>query len=109
MRVSRVCVLVFTITNSEMHASGRFRATLSLFKKAQSMSTTADHWRLDTVAHTDRLIGVAMKHLNDANEARWLVHRVMMRTMTDMLAPTNRRDLDTALTRALRTRPEKTA
>jgi len=59
-------------------------------------------WRLDAVSHSDRLIGVAMHQLDDANEACFLVHRVLSDAMRWMTAPATRRDLDTALGRALR-------
>lgn len=66
-------------------------------------------WQLDIIAHTDRMITAAMDRLGDANEARWLVHRVMLHAMTDMRTPANRRDLDTALSAALRTHPANAA
>lgn len=67
------------------------------------MTAPQIRWKLDIVAHTERMIGAAMHQLNDANEARWLVHRVMHRAMTDISVPANRRDLDSALGAALRT------
>lgn len=67
------------------------------------MTTPQIRWRLDIIAHTERMIGAAMHQLNDANEARWLVHRVMHSAMTDIRVPANRRDLDSALGAALLT------
>ncbi len=67
------------------------------------------HWQLDIIAHTDRMVAAAMHQLADTNEARWLVHRVMLHAMTDMRAPANRRDLDSALGLALRTHPANAA
>jgi hypothetical protein len=58
-------------------------------------------WRLDAVSHSDRLIGVAMHQLDDANAACLLVHRVLTGAMQTMTAPATRRDLDNALGRAL--------
>ncbi|MGD9981128.1 MAG: hypothetical protein AB7H66_08625 [Hyphomonadaceae bacterium] len=69
------------------------------------MLSTAIQWRLDAITHTDRLIAVAMEQLNDVNESRWLVHRVLLRAMTDMIGPATRGDLDTALGCALRDYP----
>ena len=65
---------------------------------------TAHHtrWKLDIITHTDRMVVAAMHQLADANEARWFVHRIMHHAMTDMNAPSNRRDLDSALGAALR-------
>lgn len=65
-------------------------------------ATTATRWQLDIIANTDRMVSNAMRHLGNANEARWLVHRVMLNAMTDMRAPANPRDLDAALATALR-------
>ncbi|MCX7358542.1 MAG: hypothetical protein NT015_10435 [Alphaproteobacteria bacterium] len=67
------------------------------------MTAPPIHWQLDIIAHTDRMIAAAMHQLGDANEARWFVHRIMHRAMTDMRTPANRRDLDSALGAALRT------
>ncbi|MGE0740593.1 MAG: hypothetical protein AB7O98_04560 [Hyphomonadaceae bacterium] len=66
------------------------------------MTTTAERWRLDVIAQGARMVDAAKEHVPDLNEAHWLVHMVMLRTMTDMLGPSSRRDLDTALGRALR-------
>ena len=66
------------------------------------MTAPQIRWKLDIIAHTDRMVAAAMHQLADANEARWLVHRVMHTAMTDMRVPSNRRDLDTALGAALR-------
>ncbi len=68
------------------------------------MTQTFEHWRLDTIAHTDRLIGIAMHDMQDLNEAHMVVHGVMWRAMTDMLAPVSGAQLDTALEGALRRR-----
>ncbi|HVK80523.1 MAG TPA: hypothetical protein VM915_07910 [Verrucomicrobiae bacterium] len=65
------------------------------------MTQLNDQWRLDVVANTDRLVGVAMRQLHDTNEAHVIVHDVMWRAMTDMLAPISARQLDIALDRAL--------
>ncbi|MET0181246.1 MAG: hypothetical protein ABW199_00010 [Caulobacterales bacterium] len=53
------------------------------------MSSTTDHWRLSAITHTDRLVGLAMRQLDDSNEARarWVVHRVLLRAMDNMLGP----------------------
>ncbi|ANP45785.1 hypothetical protein ATE48_07545 [Candidatus Viadribacter manganicus] len=86
------------------------RATLSPFiERLIPMPSTTDHWRLSAVAHTDRLIGLAMHQLDDANEARWVVHRVLLRAMDNMLAPISGFDLDAALSRVLRVHPVKAA
>lgn len=69
------------------------------------MTNPTDHWRLDVLGHTDHMVAVAMDHLDDANEARWLVHRVMLHAMADVLTCATRRDLDTALGQALRDHP----
>lgn len=66
------------------------------------MPSTADHWRLSALAHTDRLIGLAMHQLDDANEARWVVHGVLLRAMDNMLGPISSIDLDVALSGVLR-------
>lgn len=66
------------------------------------MTLTADRWRINVVRNTDRLVGVAMDYLGDANEARWLVHGVMLGAMTDMLGPEPQARLDQALRVALR-------
>lgn len=66
------------------------------------MCNTGDEWHLEVIAHTERLLGVANDQLSDANEAHWLVHRVMLNAMTDMLGPSSQRQLDTALGHALR-------
>jgi hypothetical protein len=55
------------------------------------------------------MVDAAMDELGDANEARWLVHRVMLNAMNDMRAPANRRDLDTALGQALRAHADHAA
>jgi len=65
------------------------------------MANTAEHWLLDIIDQTDRMVTRANNQLNDLNEARWLVHRVMLRAMTDMVGPATPRDLDAALGRAL--------
>lgn len=67
-----------------------------------STAATTVTWQLGIISHTDRMVAAAMHQLADANEARWLVHRVMLHAMTDMRAPAKRRDLDTALGDALR-------
>jgi hypothetical protein len=72
-------------------------------------NVTAANWRLGVISHTDRMVEAAMYQLSDANEARWLVHRVMLDAMHEMDAPANRRDLDTALGRALRLHAEHAA
>lgn len=66
------------------------------------MTADRTRWKLDIIAHTDRMVAAAMRQLADANEARWLVHRVMHHAMTDMHAPAHRRALDSALGAALR-------
>ncbi|WP_135210998.1 hypothetical protein [Vitreimonas flagellata] len=68
------------------------------------MTQTFEHWRLDAISHTDRLVGAAMAKMHDVNEAHMMVHGVMWRAMTDMLAPVSGLQLDTALDGALRTR-----
>jgi hypothetical protein len=73
------------------------------------MSSTTDHWRLSAIAHTDRLIGLAMHQLDDANEARWVVHRVLLRAMDNMLTPISSIDLDAALSGVLRVHPANAA
>jgi hypothetical protein len=73
------------------------------------MPATADQWRLNAITHTERLIGAAMHQLDDANEARWLVHRVLLSAMTDMLGPISGVDLDTALASVLRAHPANAA
>jgi hypothetical protein len=65
------------------------------------MCNTDAEWHLEVVAHTERLLIVATGELGDANEAHLLVHRVMLNAMTDMLGPSSRNQLDTALGRAL--------
>jgi hypothetical protein len=70
---------------------------------------TLIQWRLDIVAESDRMVAAAMHQLSDANEARWLVHRVMLAAMTDMRAPATRRELDSALGEALRIHPANAA
>lgn len=72
-------------------------------------NVTAISWRLGVISHTDRMIDAAMDELGDANEARWLVHRVMLNAMHEMRAPAHRRDLDTALGQALRAHPANAA
>ena len=59
-------------------------------------------WRLAVASNSKRMIAAAMEYLDDANEARWLVHGVMLGAMTNITAPISRRELDTALGRALR-------
>ncbi len=66
------------------------------------MTAPQIRWQLDIVANTERMVSAAMHQLNDANEARWLVHRVMHHTMTDMHSPADQRQLDSALDDALR-------
>ena len=61
------------------------------------MTTTAEHWRIDILGNSDRMIAAAMVQLNDANEARWFVHQVMLDAMTDMRGPAVQSDLDAAL------------
>jgi len=73
------------------------------------MPSTADHWRLSAIAHTDRLIGRAVHQLDDANEARWVVHRVLLRAMDNMLGPISSIDLDLALSGVLRVHPANAA
>ena len=73
------------------------------------MANTAEHWLLDVIGQTDRMVTVANTQLNDINEARWLVHRVMLHAMTDMVGPASARDLDAALGRALRGHPANAA
>ena len=68
------------------------------------MTTTAEHWHLNILAQGDRLIAAAMAELHDANAAHLMVHDVMHAAMADLFAPVSRRDLDTALGRALRLR-----
>lgn len=70
---------------------------------ATSAQRSQIHWQLDAIAHTDTMIADAMHQLSDSNEARWLVHRVMHRAITNMRAPAHRTDLDTALSAALST------
>ena len=70
-------------------------------RRGSIVTNNAEYWRLDVVAQTDRLVGVAMKQLDDANEARWLVHRIMLRSMDHMPGPISGRELDTALGDAL--------
>lgn len=65
------------------------------------MTQLSDQWRLDVVANTDRLIGNAMLRVHDTNEAHVIVHDVMWRAMTDMLAPVSAVQLDVALDHAL--------
>lgn len=72
-------------------------------------NVTEISWRLGAISHTDRMIDAAMDELGDANEARWLVHRVMLNAMNDMRAPAKRRDLDTALGQALRAHADHAA
>ena len=67
------------------------------------------HWQLDAIAHTDGMVAAAMRQLSDLNEARWLVHGIMHRAITNMRAPANLGDLDTALGAALRTHPANAA
>lgn len=66
------------------------------------MTMLFEHWRLDIVSHTDRMVAAAMDEVHDMNAARMMVHDVMAQAMTDMLAPVSRRELDTALGHALR-------
>ena len=66
------------------------------------MTMLCEQWRLDVISHTDRMTSAAMDEIQDRNEASMMVHDVMARAMTDMLAPISRRELDTALGRALR-------
>lgn len=66
------------------------------------MSPATNNWRLSAIAHTDRLIGLAMHQLDDANEARWVVHRVLLRAMDNMLGPISGTALDASLEGALR-------
>lgn len=66
------------------------------------MASEADMWRLDAVRNTGRLIEAAMDQMCDANAAYYLVHVVMLNAMRRLDAPVARRDLDTALGRALR-------
>jgi hypothetical protein len=73
------------------------------------MSSATDHWRLSAIAHTDRLIDLAMRQLDDANEARWVVHRVLLGAMDNMLSPISGGDLDAALSRVLRVHPANAA
>lgn len=68
------------------------------------METAALNRHLNIIAHGEGLISTAMHALEDANEARWLVHRIMLKAMTDMRLPATRRDLDNALNLALRAR-----
>ena len=68
------------------------------------MAQIFEQWRLDAVAHTERLVDFAMHEMHDLNEAHMMVHGVMWRAMTDMMAPTSGAQLDTALKGALRTR-----
>ncbi len=73
------------------------------------MPQTSEHWRLNAISHTDRLTGVAMHQLDDTNEARWLVHRVLLRAMDNMLGPISGLTLDAALAGALRAHPANVA
>jgi hypothetical protein len=75
---------------------------LGLFDEALIMNAPADHWRLNIVSHSERLVTAAMDEVHDANLARLLVHGVMYSAMAHLLAPVPRRDLDIALGRALR-------
>jgi hypothetical protein len=68
------------------------------------MANTTELWRLDVIAQGSRMAAAAMHELDDLNEARFVVHEVMLAAMTDMLGPVSRRQLDSALCRALRTR-----
>ena len=71
------------------------------------MTTTAQ-WRLDVVAHGDRLADAAMEETGDINEARLLVHGVISRAMSGAEGPISRRELDTDMGRALRKRAAAT-
>jgi len=85
-------------------------ASLSLFRRLKHMTNvTTIGWRLGVIAHTDRMVEAAMDEIGDANEARWLVHRVMLNAMHEMDAPAHRRDLDTALGQALRAHADHAA
>jgi hypothetical protein len=66
------------------------------------MPATPIHWKLDIITHAKRMTAAAMHQLGDANEASWLVHRIMHRAMTNMRAPAKVHDLDSALRAALR-------
>lgn len=68
------------------------------------MIGTEERWMLCVVAETDRMVEAAMDELHDANEARWFVHRVMLSAMMEVPRAVSRRELDTALGRALRAR-----
>lgn len=68
------------------------------------MTNTAEHWHLNILTQGDRLIAAAMDELHDANAAHLMVHDVLYAAMADLLGPVSRRDLDTALGRALRLR-----
>jgi hypothetical protein len=65
---------------------------------------TATQWRLDVIAHGDRLAAAAMEETADMNEARLLVHGVISRAMSGITGPVSRRELDTDMGRALRKR-----
>lgn len=65
---------------------------------------TATQWRLDVVAHGDRLASAAMEETADMNEAKFLAHGVVARAMHDIEGPVSRRVLDTDMGRALRKR-----
>lgn len=65
------------------------------------MNAPCGNWRTRLVSQTDQLIAVAMLELDDANEARWLVHGVMMDAVVTQ-PYSGRSDLDAALRRALR-------
>ncbi len=67
------------------------------------MNTTTQ-WRLDVIAQGDRLADAAMEETADLNEARALVHGVVLRAMHEIEGPVSRRDLDTDMGRALRHR-----
>jgi hypothetical protein len=71
------------------------------------MADAAEHRLLLIIDQTDRMVTLANNQLNDLNEARWLVHRVMLHAM--MVDGAAACDLDAALGRALRTHPANAA
>lgn len=64
--------------------------------------TEIAQWRLDIVAHGDRLTDAAMDVTADMNEARFLVHGVMTRALGGVAGPVSSRELDSDMGRALR-------
>jgi hypothetical protein len=62
---------------------------------------TFAHWRLDLLAHGERMLATATERTGDANEAHLLVHDVMARAVNGAQSTVSRQDLDDELERAL--------